>query len=286
MHVPALGLLPPSRTTLKKWVATSLLALAAVLWISPLLLLVLTSVRSKDDFNAHGPLSWPQTFSWESFASAWEVGQFADSFRNSALITLVKVPIGVVLAALLAYALAKLKIRFRRAILFGVLLGLTVPIFIAVVPLFGMLRSVGLTDSLWSLLPPYLAFGLPFEVFVLESFFRKVPDELIEAARIDGAGNFRIFAQLVLPLSLPALTTVFILDAVSTWNELVMALILLSSPDKRTIPLGLLNFQGQFSTDFTGLSAGVLIGIVPVLIGYTLLQRWIVSGLTAGAVKG
>jgi raffinose/stachyose/melibiose transport system permease protein len=286
MHVPALrSSLRPHRA-LRKSLVTALLTLAAFLWISPLLLLVLTSVRSKSDFKTLGPLSWPRVFSLESFASAWEVGQFGDSFLNSTLLTLVKVPIGVALAALLAYALAKLKIRFRRTILFGVLLGLTVPIFIAVVPLFSMLRSVGMTDSLWSLLPPYLAFGLPFEVFVLESFFRKVPDELIEAARIDGASNLRVFAQLILPLSLPALTTVFILDAVATWNELVMALILLSSPDQRTIPLGLLNFQGQFTTDFTGLSAGVLIAIVPVLIAYTLLQRWIVSGLTAGAIKG
>lgn len=265
---------------------TALLAVAALFWASPLVVLLTTAFRSVADFTAHGPLSWPHELSVASFGKAWHVGQFSTAFRNSVLITVVKVPVGVVLSALLAYALAKLRIRFRRTIMFAVLLGLTVPIFITVVPLFSMLRSMGLVDNVWGLMLPYLAFGMPFEVLVLESFFRKVPDEIIEAARIDGASNLRVFLRVVVPLSVPALVTVAILDAVATWNELLMALILLSSPGNRTIPLGLLNFQGQFSTDFTGLSAGILIAIVPVLVLYTALQRWIVSGLTAGAVKG
>lgn len=265
---------------------TAVLALIAVLWASPLLVLILTAIRSQSDFFTGGPLSWPHQLTLQNFFDAWGIGEFGTSFTNSLLITVVKVPIGVLLAALLAYALAKLKIRFRRTLMFAILIGLTVPIFIAIVPLFAMLRSVGMTDNLWGLLPPYLAFGLPFEVLVLESFFRKVPDDIIEAARIDGAGPARIFGQIIVPLAQPALITVLILDAVATWNELVMALILLSSPENRTVPLGLLNFQGQFSTNFTGLSAGVLIAIVPILLIYASLQRWIISGLTAGAVKG
>ncbi len=187
-----------------------------------------------------------------------------------------------VLAALLSYALAKLRINLRRTIVFGMLLGLTVPIFIAVVPVFTMLRQVGLIDSIWGLLPPYLAFGLPFEVLILTAFFRRIPHEVIEAARIDGASELAIFVRVVLPV----LTTVAILDAVATWNELVMALVLLSSPGHRTVPLSLLNFQGQFTTNFPALSAGILIALLPILVAYGFLQRWIVSGLTAGAVKG
>ena len=133
---------------------------------------------------------------------------------------------------------------------------------------------------------PYLAFGIPFEVLVLQSFFRQLPDELIEAAKMDGAGPWRIFFTLILPLSTPALVTVFILDAVSTWNEFLFALILLSSDANKTIPVGLLNFQGQFSNNNTGLAAGILIAVVPILIAYIFLQRWIVGGLTAGATKG
>ncbi len=142
------------------------------------------------------------------------------------------------------------------------------------------------TEAPQGLVGPYLAFGIPFEVLVLQSFFRQLPDEIIEAAKIDGAGPWRIFFTIVLPLSTPALVTVFILDAVATWNELLMALTIISSDQNKTLPLGLLNFQGQFSNNSTGLAAGILIAVVPILIAYTFLQRWIVGGLTAGASKG
>jgi raffinose/stachyose/melibiose transport system permease protein len=274
------------RKRLSLVLGTVLLGLLALAWASPILLLVLTGIRSAADFSAHGEISWPHSLTFENFRSAWGVGQFGTAFRNSGLITLVKVPIGVVISALLSYALAKLHMPYRKLILFILIMGLTVPIFIALVPLFALLRQAGLTDSLWGLLPPYLAFGIPLEVLVLTTFFRSVPNEVLEAARIDGAGEWRIFAGIVLPLSLPALTTVFILDAVATWNELLMALVILSSPGHRTVPLALLNFQGQFTTNFSGLSAGILIALLPILVVYAFLQRFIVAGLSAGAVKG
>ncbi len=265
---------------------TIVLALVAIFWISPLVTLVITAIRPLSDFVANGPLSWPQTFTLSNFADAWAVGNFATTYRNSTILLLLKVPIGVLFSAMLAYALAKLRIRFGTAIMYTVFLGLTIPIYITIVPVFVMMRSIGATDSLIGLVGPYLAFGIPFEVLVLQSFFRQLPDEIIEAAKIDGAGPWRIFFTLVIPLSTPALVTVFILDAVSTWNEFLFALILLSSDAHKTIPVGLLNFQGQFSNNNTGLAAGILIAVLPILIAYIFLQRWIVGGLTAGATKG
>jgi raffinose/stachyose/melibiose transport system permease protein len=265
---------------------TVVMALVALLWISPLVLLVVTAVRPLSDFIAHGPLSWPDTFTVKNFADAWNIGNFATTYRNSAILLIMKVPIGVFLSAMLAYALAKLRIRFGPIIMYAVFLGLTIPIYITIVPVFVMMRSVGLTDNLLGLVGPYLAFGIPFEVLVLQSFFRQLPDEIIEAAKIDGAGAWRIFLTIVLPLSAPALVTVFILDAVATWNEFLFALILLNSDAHKTIPVGLLNFQGQFSNNNTGLAAGILIAVVPILLAYTFLQRWIVGGLTTGASKG
>ena len=265
---------------------TILLAIGAIIWISPLVLLLITSVRPLADFIANGPLAWPKEFTLGNFSQAWNVGKFATTYRNSTILLVLKVPIGVLLSAMLAFALSKLRIRFRRTIMFAVFLGLTIPIYITIVPVFVMARSIGLTDSLLGLVGPYLAFGIPFEVLVLQSFFRQLPDEIIEAARIDGAGPWRIFLTIVLPLSAPALVTVLILDGVATWNEFLFALILLNSNAHKTIPVGLLNFQGQFSNNSTGLAAGILIAVVPILIAYTFLQRWIVGGLTAGASKG
>ena len=265
---------------------TIILTLVALLWISPLVLLVITALRPLSDFVANGPLAWPQEWTLQNFADAWGVGNFATTYRNSGFLLILKVPLGVLISAMLAFALAKLRLRFGAAIMFAVFLGLTIPIYITIVPVFILLRSMGATDSVPGLVGPYLAFGIPFEVLVLQSFFRQLPDELIEAAKMDGAGPWRIFFTLVLPLSTPALVTVLILDAVATWNEFLFALILLSSDAHKSIPVGLLNFQGQFANNNTGLAAGILIAVVPILIAYIFLQRWIVGGLTAGATKG
>jgi raffinose/stachyose/melibiose transport system permease protein len=267
-------------------VLTIIIAVVALFWISPLLLLVTTGLRPLSDFVANGPLSWPSELTWQNFRDAWAIGKFDDTYRNSAILLVVKVPLGVLLSAMLAFALSKLKIRFRRTIMFAVFLGLTIPIYITIVPVFIMLRSAGLTDNVLGLIGPYLAFGIPLEVLILQSFFRQIPDSIVESARIDGASEWRIFFTIVIPLSAPALITVAILDAVATWNEFLFALIILSSDTNKTIPVGLLSFQGQFSNNNTGLAAGILIAVVPILIAYALLQRWIVGGLTAGAEKG
>lgn len=265
---------------------TVVLGIAAIAWLSPLALLVITALRPLSDYIANGALTWPKQFTVGNFAQAWTVGSFATTYRNSFVITIIKVPLGVLFAALLAYSIAKLRLPGRNIVMFSVFLGLTVPIYIAILPNFIMLRQLGLTDSLAGLVGPYLAFGISFEVLVLQSFFRGIPDEIIEAARVDGASAARIFFQIVLPLSTPALVTVAILDGVATWNEFLMALIILNSTDNKTIPVGLLNFQGQFANNTTSLAAGILIAVVPILLAYTFLQRWIVGGLTAGATKG
>ncbi|GAA2212194.1 carbohydrate ABC transporter permease [Nonomuraea monospora] len=278
---------PPAKKQTKGGLAlTVVLAVAAVFWISPLALLIVTAIRPLADFIGNGPLSWPEAFTWENFTDAWDIGNFATTYRNSALLLVLKVPLGVLISAMLGFALAKLRMRFRRTVMFTVFLGLTIPIYITIVPVFIMMKTAGATDSVIGLIGPYLAFGIPFEVLVLQSFFRQLPDEIVEAARVDGAGDWRIFWRIVLPLSAPALVTVLILDAVATWNEFLFALILLNSDANKTLPVGLLNFQGQFSNNNTGLAAGILIAVVPILIAYTLLQRWIVAGLTAGATKG
>lgn len=274
------------KTVLVRILVTALLILAALVWFLPFVLLLTTGIRTTQDFQRGGPVSIPTEFTLENFVDAWETGDFETTYVNSIMLAAVKVPLGVFVSALMAFALAKLKVRFRGVVLFLVFLGLTIPIYIALVPLFTTVRAMGLIDNIFGLLGPYLAFGIPFEVLVLYSFFRQLPDEIFEAARMDGAGSWRVFFQIVLPLSLPVLVTVFILDVVATWNELLMALTIISSDQNKTLPLGILNFSGQFTTNYNGLAAAILIGILPILLAYAFLQRYIVSGLTAGSVKG
>ena len=260
--------------------------LLALLWLAPFATLVLSAVRSQGDLIGHGVFSWPQRIAWSNFTRAWETGHFSVYFRNSLLVIALKVPLGLLLAALAAYPLAKLRFPLRDSVFVLLLAGIAVPVQVTLQPLLTIMRQIGMGGSLLALLPPYLAFGIPFQVFVLRGFFRQVPDELLEAARIDGGGEFRIFWQIVLPLAGPALATLAIVDVLANWNEFLIALVLINDENWRTVPMGLLQFQGEFSSQYTVLMAGVLLSVLPVLAIFLFLQRYFVAGLTAGAVKG
>ena len=262
------------------------LSLLALVWLVPFAFVVLTAIRGQGELLREGPFSIPSELRLSNFVRAWDVGNFSTYFRNSLIVTGLKVPLGILISSLAAYALAKMRFPFRDRIFLLFLLGLATPIHVTLMPLFTLLRQLGLINTLAALFPPYLAFGLPLHIFILRGYFRSIPDELREAALIDGASEWQIYWRIILPLATPALATVFIIDVLATWNELLIALVLLSSESVRTVPLGLLNFQGQFSSSQTQLNAGILIGIVPVLVVYLLFQRHLVSGLTAGAIKG
>ncbi|WGF87524.1 carbohydrate ABC transporter permease [Marinivivus vitaminiproducens] len=262
------------------------LAVMAIIWVLPFVSVVLSSLRSQGDLISRGVFAWPNAIRWDNFVRAWETGDFSIYFRNSLLLILIKVPLGVFLAALAAYPLAKMTFRFSVAIFVFFLLGLAVPVQVTLQPLLVMMKQLGLANSVFALIPPYIAFGLPFQIFVLRGFFRLIPSELLEAARIDGASEFGVFWRIMLPLSLPALATVFILDTLATWNEFLIALVLVSAQESRTVPIGLLQFQGEFSSQYTLLMAGIVISILPVLTIFILLQRYFISGLTSGAIKG
>jgi raffinose/stachyose/melibiose transport system permease protein len=264
-------------------VAFSLLSLV---FLVPIVMLVLTALRSDPDFLTHGVFSLPQSFRLANISDAWQTGDFGTTYKNSALITVVKVPLGLLISALAAYPLAKMQFRLRGLIFIFFVAGLTVPIHVALLPLFVLDRNMGLLGSLWALLGPYIGFGIPFQVFVLRGFMRLIPNELMEAARIDGAGDLTVFTRVLLPLIAPALATLCIIDAVATWNEFLMALVLLPSADVHTLPLGLLNFFDQYSGSYTLLSAGIVVSVLPLLIVYVFLQRFLVGGLVGGAIKG
>lgn len=262
------------------------LALLAVLWLSPFVTILLSAVRSQGDLFTRGIYSWPSEFLWQNFVEAWETGDFSIYFKNSLLLILVKVPLGILVASLAAYPLAKMRFSLNMPIFLFFLIGLAVPVQVTLQPLLIMMQRIGLANSIWALIPPYVAFGLPFQIFVMRGFFRLIPGELIEAARLDGAPELTIFRKIMLPLSLPALATLFIIDSLATWNEFLIALVLINAKDSRTVPLGLLQFQGEFSTQYTLLMAGIVISIVPVIAIFIFLQRYFVAGLTGGALKG
>jgi raffinose/stachyose/melibiose transport system permease protein len=153
-------------------------------------------------------------------------------------------------------------------------------------PIFTLVNGFGLIDTYPGVILPYLAFGVPYQVFILHGFFKAVPKELTEAALIDGASHWTIFRRIYLPISLPVLAALFILDFVATWNEFAMALVLLQDREMWTLPLGLMSFQGQFSRDYGQLNSAIVMTVLPAVVVYLIFQRYFVSGLTSGAVKG
>jgi raffinose/stachyose/melibiose transport system permease protein len=259
------------------------LILVALIWFTPVITLIITALKDAGDFAVNGAFSIPKSIRWSNFSEAWDAG-VKNYFWNSVIVTGVKVPIGILIEALAAFALTHMHFRWANKVFTYILIGLIVPIQMTLVPLTLLLNSLNLIDTLHGLILLYIGFGVPFGVLVMRGFFRTVPTAIIEAARLDGCSWFRIFYRIALPLALPAVISLFILDGVATWNEFILAQIFLRSDELRTLPLGLVQFSTQFSTQYDQLAAAVLIAVVPIVLVFLLFQRYFVSGM-GGAVK-
>lgn len=262
------------------------LVVAAVIWITPFAFMFVTSVKSQSDIANLAPWELPGVWQWTNYADAARIGNIWQSGINSAIIAVIKVPLGLFVSALAAFAMSRLQFRWQQALLGIIALGALIPVQVALGPLFSTMLNVGLLNTKLGLILPYLAFGVSYQIFILYGFFKAIPEDLDEAARIDGASNWRLFWQVILPLARPALAALFILDFVATWNEYPMALTLLQTTDQFTIPLGITNFQTQYGSNYPQLNAYIIMSIFPVLIVYVMFQRYFVRGALAGAVKG
>ncbi|WP_371073831.1 MULTISPECIES: carbohydrate ABC transporter permease [unclassified Sinorhizobium] len=265
------------------WLA---LIVVALIWVAPFVFIVFTSLKTKMEVTSSGAFMPPSHLALENFSGAWNRGNFATAFFNSVIITVIKVPLGLALSAMAAYGLAKIRLRFGKLLLLIVVFGTMIPFQVMLAPLFTLVNSFGLIDTYPGVILPYIAFGVPYQVFILHGFFKNIPKELSEAALIDGANHFTIFRRIFLPVCLPVLAALLILDFVSTWNEFAMALVLLQDQNMWTLPLGLMSFQGQFSSDYGQLNAAIVMTVLPATLVYLIFQRYFVSGLTSGAVKG
>jgi raffinose/stachyose/melibiose transport system permease protein len=259
------------------------LILATLLWFAPVFTLILTALKDAGDFAVNGAFSLPKFIRWENFSEAWETG-VKNYFWNSVIVTSFKVPIGIVLESMAAFALTHMHFKWADRVFTYILVGLIVPMQMTLVPLTLLMNALNLIDTLTGLTILYIGFGVPFGVLVMRGFFRTVPVAIIEAARIDGCSWFKIFYRIALPLALPAVVSLCILDGVATWNEFILAQIFLRSDELRTLPLGLVQFSTQFSTQYDQLAAAVLISVVPIVLVFLFFQRYFVAGM-GGAVK-
>jgi ABC-type glycerol-3-phosphate transport system permease component len=268
----------------RSWPLTVGLGLICLSGLVPLLFMAATAFRTERDWD-NSRIGLPTTFSFGAFVRAWNDANIGIYFRNSAIVTGGTVVLTVVCATLAGYGFAKLAWRGRGAVYLFVLAWIAIPPLLLMVPIYVEMVQLGLLDTYGSVIFLYTALNLPFNVYLMTAFFRAVPDELIEAARVDGAGLHRIFLRVLVPLAKPAIATLVIFNVLWAWNEFLFALLLLQSDSVKTLTVGVLQLQGRFTTDYPALMAGLLITSLPVIGAYLVFQRHLVRGITAGAVK-
>ena len=252
----------------------------------PLYWLLKVSVTPNDLLYSEGVRMWPSRTSFEHYAFVLEHSDFPKFFENSVIVSAATAFIVTILASLAGYALSRFIFRGKYWIVVLMLLTQMFPLVMLVAPIFKMLSPLGLTNSLSGLIIVYAAFNVPFATFLMQSFFDGIPKDLEEAAMIDGATRFRAFRQIILPLTLPGIAATLGFVFTAAWSELLFALMLISGADSSTFPVGLLTFVSKFSVDFGQMMAAGVLALIPACLFFLLIQRYLVQGLTAGAVKG
>jgi ABC-type glycerol-3-phosphate transport system permease component len=274
-----------SRRYLDRTLLYSSLLLLLAFALGPLILAWFTAFKTPTQL-LHDPYGIPIPPVFENLDQAWNVGHFDIYFKNSVIITIGSVAGMVVVTSLAGYAFGRMHFAGQRVLLFLFLIGLTVPTTTIVIPLYLTMRDFSLLDTYQGVMVAHIATGMPIFVFIMRAFFRSLPVEIDDAARVDGCSEFGVFRHVMLPLAMPGVLTVALLETLWSWNNLLLPLVLLPTDQNRTLPVGLLFYQGRFSVNYTLASAGVLIISVPVIILFFFFQRRFVSGLTGGAVKG
>jgi raffinose/stachyose/melibiose transport system permease protein len=261
------------------------LAVYALLIAVPLLVVLLGTVKTTQQlFSA--PLGLPTSPTGANYATVVGNGEIVTALRNSVVVTSCVLVVTLALASAAAFAFARLPGGLAVWAYAFVVAGMAIPVQASMVPQFVLFDLLGLTDSLLGLIIVQSVMGLPIAVFILTGFMRTLPRELFEAADLDGASPWRTFRSIVLPLSTPSLAAAAIFLLVISWNDLLYPLLFITDPAKRTLPLALLGFTGEYLTDYPLLFTGVVLASAPLALAYVFLQRWFVAGLTAGSVKG
>ncbi|WNJ93381.1 carbohydrate ABC transporter permease [Bosea sp. 685] len=261
-----------------------ILAIYTLYTLGPFLWLATMSVRTTAEISADH-YAWPRPFHWEQFRSAWVDSDFATYFWNSTLVVVGAVAVVTLIGAAAAHALARYRFRGNRLI-YGILFSSIIfPPQITLISLYQILVDYNLYNSLLGLSLVYVSLQLPLTVYLLEGFFARIPQDLFDAAKMDGYGDLEIFWRIVLPVGMPAIATTLILNFIQLWNEFLFAVVLITDPEKRTLPIGIRAFMGDHFQDIGMIATGVMISVIPVIIAYVFFSEKLIRGMTAGAIK-
>jgi len=261
----------------------------AAFWLivagSPFLFMVLATFKTQFELLGGGVFAWPNSLYLANYQGVIG-GRFFNYVFNSVVVTTVSLFSLIMVSSFAAYPLSRFVFKLRKPIYATTIACMAVPIHITLLPIFIMMNNVGLYDSIWALVGPYIAFNLPISVFLLTAFMASIPRELEEAAEIDGSNKYRIFFTIMLPLSKAGIATIAIFNAINMWNEFVFAFVLTMSVDNRTLPLAIWEFQSQFTNHTPMIMTVLTLSTVPMLLAFIFFQKRLIRGMMVGAVKG
>ena len=261
------------------------LCAACLVVLVPIAYVVIASFKAIPDFFAN-PYALPEEWAWRNYVDAWRDARISVTLTNSVLVTTGAVLASTFLAAMIAYGLSRRERPLAMLLYSFFVSGMIIPAQMIILPLFILLRQIGLLGTLFALICPYVAMGLPLGVLILTPIIATLPRDLSDAARVDGASEWQIFFRIIVPIIRPGLASVAILNGVWMWNEFFIPLVLALKADTQTLPVGIMSFVGTYSTEWGLIFASVVIATAPAVIVYVGLSRQFVAGLTAGAVKG
>ncbi|HET7097387.1 MAG TPA: carbohydrate ABC transporter permease [Casimicrobiaceae bacterium] len=282
--MPTAALRRPGFAQLARIPLFAFIALYTVITGGPLLWVTSMSLRTTAEIFK-SPYAWPSPAHWEKFADAWVKSNYATYFWNSTVTVVSAVILVTVIGAMAAHCLARYQFRGNRLVRFLILSGLVLPPQLLILALFQILLEINLYNTLTGLVLVYVATHVAVTVYILEGFFAQIPQDLFDAARIDGYSDFEIFWRVTVPIGMPAIFTTVMLNFIILWNEFLFAVVLLTDDNKRTLPLGIMHFTGSHQLDVGMAATGLMIAIVPIIAIYAFFSETMIKGMTAGAVR-
>ncbi|WP_409347074.1 carbohydrate ABC transporter permease [Paenibacillus sp. MBLB4367] len=271
---------------MKKGIVLLGLSILFVTQIYPLFWLLTYSLKTNEEILSGSFFALPKSPQWSNYAGAFHSGNYLQLLFNSFFVTAVTMAAVIVLSSMVAYAISRFRWRYGQAVMLVFLVGMMIPLQATLLPLMVIFKHLGILNTHLSLILPYIAFSTPISVFILSGFMKTLPQEMEESAVIDGAGVYRTFWSIILPMSVPPIMTVCILTFISIWNEYILAATFLSSAKLKTLPFGVYSFVSQYSVNYGNIGAFLVMGAAPVILIYFALSEKITKGMAAGAVKG
>ena len=271
---------------IKKGIIYVILGVWTITSLFPIYWLICFSLKDNSEIFGGNVAGIPKHFIWKNYSKAFSGGKVGTYLFNSTFVTAVTILLTIVVATMATYAMIRMKWKFQKVSMSLMLLGLMIPIHAALLPVFYMMKTFHIINTLWSLIIPYTAFAIPMAIMIISGFLDSIPRELEEAACIDGCSIYRTFISIILPLLRPAIATVSIFTFLQAWNELMFAVVFINKDSAKTLTVGIQSMSGQYQTSWGPIGAALVVATIPTLLIYLLLNKQVQKSLVAGAVKG